>query len=99
MEETSDNNKVKETPFFLHSPGNYCQEFVRAILKCLGLESEPRDSPSNVKRGDEMSGQGSYSSAEQPADAPSSTADPPAVAMARTPPRPPISGGRGPQTN
>ncbi|PIN04411.1 hypothetical protein CDL12_23059 [Handroanthus impetiginosus] len=44
MEETSENNKVKETPFFFHSSCNYCQEFIRAILRCLGLESEPRDS-------------------------------------------------------
>ncbi|KAI3465040.1 hypothetical protein Pfo_021703 [Paulownia fortunei] len=111
MEETSEKNKVTKSagePFFVHNPCNYFQEFIWAVLKCLGFESEPQNSSSNVKDdkgGDETSCQGSSSSAEQPADPPSSTADPPAdppAAMARTgrtPPRPPISGGRDPQTN
>lgn len=109
MEETSEVNKVTKSDgdhFFLHNPCNYCQEFIRAILQCLGLKSdEPQDSSSNVKDndgGDETSSQG-------PADPPSSAADPPAdpppvmaslrVTPPRAPPRPPISGGRGPQTN
>ncbi|KAK4428430.1 hypothetical protein Salat_1142600 [Sesamum alatum] len=111
MEETSEKNKVTSSePFFLQNPCNYFQEFIWGVLKCLGFESEPRNSSPNVedsKGGDETSCYqlGSSSSAEQPADPPLSATDPPAdpaPVMARTrrrPTRPPISGGRGPQTN
>ncbi|KAL0325048.1 UNVERIFIED_CONTAM: hypothetical protein Sradi_5074100 [Sesamum radiatum] len=78
---------------------------------CLGLESEPRNSSLNVEYSKAGGGETNYqlgsssSLAEQPADPSLSAADPPAhpaPVMARTrrrPTRPPITGGRGPQTN
>ncbi|KAH6782430.1 hypothetical protein C2S51_007723 [Perilla frutescens var. frutescens] len=92
-----------EDQLFVQNPCNYFQEFMRAVLNCLGFNSEPPNSPSNV----DDDGDG-ISSGQIPADPPSSAADPPAdppvavelrVAPPRAPPRPPISGGRDPQTN
>lgn len=91
VEEQNDN-------LFSHNPCNYFQELIRAVLNCLGFTSDPPTSSSNVDD-DPLS---------SAADPPSSAADPPAdppvaaelrVASPRAPPRPPITGGRGAQTN
>ncbi|KAK4428429.1 hypothetical protein Salat_1142500 [Sesamum alatum] len=114
MEETSERKKVSRSsvgePLFLDDPCNYFQQLIWGVLKCLGFESGPQNSSSNVddnKGGDETGyNQGSSSSVEQPADPPaSSAADPPAdppammATVRRRPRNPTISGGRGPQTN
>lgn len=83
------------------NPCNYLQGFIRAVLKCIGYD-QPEPAAADQNSSSTVTSQGS---SEQLADPPSSTADPPvnpAAAMARRvrrPPTPPISGGRGPQTN
>ncbi|KAH6759038.1 hypothetical protein C2S51_019273 [Perilla frutescens var. frutescens] len=90
-----------EDHLFVQNPCNYFQEFMRAVLNCLGFNSEPPNSSSNVD-------DDGISSGQIPAGLPSAAADPPAdapvavelrVAPPRAPPRPPVSGGRDPQTN
>ena len=70
----------------LQNPCNYFQEFMRAVLRCLGFNSDGRESSEGAQTVEEES---------------SSTADSPMVlaALVRVPPRPVIRGGGGPQTN
>ncbi|KAL6572630.1 hypothetical protein OROMI_013588 [Orobanche minor] len=112
MEETSEKNKmttiVGREPFFLqiNNPCKYFQEFIRTVFKCLGFASTPDISSSKGKDNSKFTVKEVSSSSA--ADLPPSTADPPpaddpsALAMltlGRTPPTPPIGGGRGAQNN
>lgn len=83
-------NKVTKcdgNSLFLESPCNYLQEFVRAVLKCLGFTNSDPDQDSSSTT----------------ADPPSPAAGPLAATAARRrpppPPPPPIGGGRGPGNN
>lgn len=88
--EVKEEKKCNEDYLSFQNPCNYFQEFMRAVLNCLGF----------TYRGGEDGG-----SSQVQADPPSSAAADPPVAEAallappRAPPRPPISGGSGPQTN
>ncbi|KAL7154595.1 hypothetical protein ABFS83_03G012000 [Erythranthe nasuta] len=83
---------------FVTNPCNYFQEFIQAVLKCLGFETTASS----------QGGSSSEVSPQQPAEPPSTDGDPPpsgptaavmAARIGRRPPKPVISGGPGPQTN
>ncbi|KAL7116574.1 hypothetical protein ACP275_03G012700 [Erythranthe tilingii] len=93
---SSEGNKVNESggdhhSLFVTNPCNYFQQFIRAVLKCLGFETTT------------SSQGGSSSSSPETAGDPPPPSDPTEAVMAarigRRPPKPPISGGPGPQTN
>ncbi|KAL9171927.1 hypothetical protein ABFS82_03G012300 [Erythranthe guttata] len=99
---SSEGNKVNESggdnhSLFVTNPCNYFQQFIRAVLKCLGFETTAS-----------TQGGSSSSSPQQPAEPPPTDGDPPpsdptaavmAARIGRRPPKPIISGGPGPQTN
>ncbi|KAL1540544.1 elicitor peptide 6 [Salvia divinorum] len=85
MEVKSVEKKCNEDYFFLQSPCIYFQEFTRAVLSCLGFNSDG----------------GGSSLGQMTEEESSSAADPllDLAALVRVPPRPVISSGGGPQTN
>ncbi|KAL2468042.1 uncharacterized protein Fot_51567 [Forsythia ovata] len=105
----STNGRQNRDAYFVQNPCSYFEVAIKTLLKCLGFESgEPKNSSTSEEKdnkdGDETT---SSQNPDPPADPPSPAADPPAdpsasttmAIVGRTPPRPPIGGGRGGQTN